>query len=86
MVIILVLLGVLYTHYKEMEQTLVDTHKKANRQIQLTVNSWHEQALIKNKKIKLLENQMVNMEEHHKKELEVCVAFYMTALEQARNK
>jgi len=41
---------------------------------------------LKNEKIKLLERQMIQMEEHHAKELGDCVEFYTTALEEVRHK
>ena len=52
----------------------------------ITVDHWYQQILLKNEKIKLLERQMIQMEEHHGKELGDCVEFYTIALEEAKNK
>jgi len=76
--------GVLYSYSKEMERIVYHTHEKSNRQIQLTVDHWHKQITLKNKKIKLLENQMIELEEHHKQEIGECVEFYAQALEEAK--
>ena len=74
-----------YSHSKEMERLVDDTLKKSNRQMQLTVNSYHKQIILKDKKIELLEQHILFQREHHMKEIGECVLFYTTALEEAKN-
>jgi len=74
-----------YSHSKEVERLVDDTHEKSNRQIQLTVSSYYKQIILKDKKIELLEQHILSQEEHHIKEIGECVHFYTTALEEARN-
>jgi len=73
-----------HSHSKDMERLVDDTHKKSNRQMQLTVNSYHKQIILKDKKIELLEQHILFQQEHHIKEIGECVQFYTTALEEAK--
>jgi len=84
--LILTMFGAFYSHYVHMEDLLEYTQRKSSRQMHITVDNWYQQILLKNEKIKLLERQMIQMEEHHAKELGDCVEFYTTALEEVRHK
>ena len=86
MSIILVMFGMLYEQYIDLEETLHRTNKVSSRQAQLSVQSWHDKVLTKNRKIELLEEHILFMEEHHIKEIGACVAYYTSVLEEEKNK
>ena len=86
MSIILVMFGALYEQYIDLEETLHRTNRVSSRQAQLTVQSWYGKALIKDKKIELLEHHILFMEEHHMKEIGACVLYYTSILEEAKKR
>ena len=81
---ILTMFGMFYSHYAHMEDLLGHTQEKSSRQMHITVEHWYQLILLKDKKIKLLETQMIQMEEHHTKELGDCVEFYTIALKEQK--
>ena len=62
-----------------MEDLLDYTQQKSNRQLSITVDHWHQQVLMRNEKIKLLERDIVMMQKHHLEEV-------MEVIEHAREK
>ena len=75
-----------YFEYKDQEALVGRSHKVFNRQIQLSADSYYKQIQTKGRKIKLLENQMIKLEEHHRKEIGECVSFYNETIEELKNK
>lgn len=86
MSIILVMFGMLYEQYVDLEETLHRTNRVSSRQAQLTTQSWYDKVLTKDRKIELLEQHILFAEEHHLKEVEACVAYYTSVLEEARKR
>ena len=86
MSIILVMFGVLYEQYIDLEETLHRTNRVSSRQAQLSTHSWYDRVLTKNRKIELLEQHILFIEEHHMKEIGACVAYYTSVLEEEKNK
>ena len=85
MSIILVMFGMLYEQYIDLEETLHRTNRVSSRQAQLSTHSWYDRVLTKNRKIELLESHILFVEEHHIKEINACVAYYTEALKEAEN-
>ena len=75
-VIIAIFFIALYGQYLDLEQTLDDSQRISNRQMSMTVHSWNSKTLSRDEKIKLLEKQMVELEEHHKQEITELIEFY----------
>tara|TARA_R100000808_G_scaffold10774_1_gene28385 strand:+ start:41 stop:337 length:297 start_codon:yes stop_codon:yes gene_type:complete len=67
--VILGLMAILYADYTHLEEVLEYSEQKASRQIRFTVNHWHQQVLTRDEKIKLLERDIVMMQEHHLQEI-----------------
>jgi hypothetical protein len=86
MSVILVMFGMLYEQYIDLEETLHRTNRVSSRQAQLSVQSWYGKVLTKNRKIELLEQHILFAEEHHLKEVEACVAYYTSVLEEAKKR
>ena len=86
MSIILVMFGMLYEQYVDLEETLHRTNRVSSRQAQLTTQSWYDKVLTKDRKIELLEQHILFAEEHHIKEVNACVAYYTSALEEAKKR
>ena len=86
MSIMLTMFGALYGQYIDLEETLYRTHRVSSRQVQLTTQSWYDKVLTKNRKIELLEQHILFAEEHHIKEIGACVAYYTSALEEAKKR
>ena len=86
MSVILVMFGMLYEQYVDLEETLHRTNKVSSRQAQLSTQSWYDKVLTKNRKIELLEQHILFAEEHHIKEIGACVAYYTSALEEAKKR
>ena len=63
MSIILVMFGMLYEQYIDLENTLHRTNRVSSRQAQLSVQSWYERVKSRDEKIKMLERHIINMEE-----------------------
>ena len=61
--VILVLFGILYEQYIDLEDTLHRTNRVSSRQAQLSVQSWCKQVKSRDAKIKMLERHIINMEE-----------------------
>ena len=77
--VVLGLMAILYSNYSHLEEVLDYTEKKSQRQIEVTVDHWHQQVLMRNEKIKLLERDIVMMQKHHLEEV-------MEVIEHAREK
>jgi len=86
MSIILVMFGMLYEQYVDLEETLYRTHRVSSRQAQLSTKSWYDKVLTKSKKIELLEQHILFAEEHHIKEIGECIEYYTNALEEAKKR
>jgi hypothetical protein len=86
MSIILVMFGLMYEQYIDLEDALHRTNKVSSRQAQLTVQSWNDKVQTRNRKIELLEQHILFAEEHHMKEVSACVAYYTEALEEAKKR
>ena len=86
MSVVLGMFGMLYEQYIDLEEELHRTNRVSSRQAQLTVQSWHDKVLTKDRKIELLEQHILFAEEHHLKEVEACVAYYTSVLEEAKKR
>ena len=86
MSIILVMFGMLYERYIDLEETLHRTDRVSSRQAQLSVQSWYDKVSTRNRKIELLEQHILFAEEHHIKEVSACVAHYTSILEEAKKR
>ena len=53
----------LYSHYTYLEEVLDHSTEKSNRQLSITVDHWYQQILMRDEKIRLLEQHIVEMEE-----------------------
>ena len=84
--VVLGMFGVLYGQYIDLEKELHRTSRISSRQAQLSVQSWYDRVLSKDRKIELLERHILFAEEHHIKEVNACVAYYTSALEEARKR
>jgi hypothetical protein len=84
--IIIGMFAVLYEQYTDLEDTLYRTNRVSSRQAQLTTKSWYDKALAKDRKIELLEQHILFMEEHHMKEIGACVLYYTSVLEEAKKR
>ena len=67
--VVLGLMAILYSNYTHLEEVLDYTEKKSQRQIEVTVDHWYQQILMRDEKIKLLEQDMVMMRKHHLEEI-----------------
>ena len=76
MAIVAIFFVLLYSRYLDLEDVLDDSNRKSNRQLYLVSHSWQSISLRKDEKIKLLEKQMVELEEHHKQEISELIEFY----------
>ena len=67
--VVLGLMAILYSNYAHLEEVLDYTEKKSQRQLEVTVDHWYQQILMRDEKIKLLERDIVMMQEHHLEEI-----------------
>ena len=67
--VVLGLMAILYSNYTRLEEVLDYTEQKSQRQLEVTVDHWYQQILLKDEKIKLLEQDIVMMQKHHLQEI-----------------
>ena len=78
---LLVVIGVLNSHNKDQEQVIDRLHATSNRQVELMAASYTK---LLNEQSLRFTAEIVELEEHHKKEIGECVQFYTIALEEAK--
>ena len=67
--VLLALMSILYNNYAYLEEVLEYSEQKSSRQLSVTVDHWYQQILMRDEKIKLLERDIVMMQEHHLEEI-----------------
>ena len=78
---LLVVIGLLNSHSKDQEQIIESLHTISNTQVELMAASYTN--LLNEQSMRFMA-EIVELEEHHKKEIGECVQFYTIALEEAR--
>ena len=67
--VVLGFMAILYANYTHLEEVLEYSEQKSSRQLSVTVDHWYQQILMRDEKIKLLERDIVMLQEHHLEEI-----------------
>ncbi len=73
----------LHNQYTSREDITTDTNNRCNRQIELMTTSYVN---LMNKREEMYASEVVNLQTHHKREIDEVITFYIGMLEEARAK